>query len=100
MVRWMQTELTMIATGRRVSDDRGDVRRWSKTGISFESRVEESKGRAKLAKRSRRLRRVIEGRADIYAIYKCGKCENMCSETALSHHRLSSFLHALCIITP
>jgi hypothetical protein len=52
MVRRMLTELTMIATGRRVSDDRGDVRRWSETGISFEGQVEESKGRAKLAKRS------------------------------------------------
>ena len=37
----------MIATGRRVSDDRGDVRRWSKTGISFRSRVEESKVKSK-----------------------------------------------------
>jgi hypothetical protein len=37
MVRQMQTELTIIATGRRVSDDHGDLRRWCETGISFES---------------------------------------------------------------
>jgi hypothetical protein len=52
MVCRMLTKLTVIATGRRVSDDRGDVRRWRETGISFEGQVEESKGRAKLAKRS------------------------------------------------
>jgi ferredoxin len=77
----------MIATSRHVSDDCGDVQRWSKMGISFRSRVEESKGHAKLAKRSRRLQRDIEGRADIDAVYWCGKCENMCSETAVSHQR-------------
>ena len=69
MVRQMWTELTMIATGRRVSDDRGNVRQWSETGISFEGQVEESKGGTKLAKHSRRLRRVIKGRADMDAVY-------------------------------
>jgi hypothetical protein len=55
----MLTELTIIAAGRCMSDDCGDLRRWSETGISFEGQVEELKGRAK---RSRRLQRVIEGR--------------------------------------
>jgi hypothetical protein len=59
----------MIATSRCVSDDCGDVRRWSETGLSFEGQVEESKGRAKMAKCSRRLRRVIEGQTDIDAVY-------------------------------
>ena len=65
MVRRMRTELTMIATGRRVSDDRGDVRRWSETVISLESQVEESKVKSKSRRVVRSSRSVVEGCGEV-----------------------------------
>jgi hypothetical protein len=61
MVCRMLTELTMIATGRRVSDDRGDLWRWRETGISFEGRVEESKVKSKGRRVVRSSRSIVEG---------------------------------------
>jgi hypothetical protein len=43
MVFQMLTELTIIAAGRHMSDDHGNLRQSCKTGISFGSRVEGSK---------------------------------------------------------
>jgi hypothetical protein len=57
MVCQMLTELTIIAAGKRVSDDRGDLQRSQEMGISFEGQVEVSK----VHQRSRRCSR-DEGR--------------------------------------
>jgi hypothetical protein len=43
MVCQMLTEITVIAAGKHMSDDSGDLRQSHETGISFEGRVEGSK---------------------------------------------------------
>jgi hypothetical protein len=43
MVCWMLTELTIIAAGKCMSDDHGDLQRSREMGISFGDRVEGSK---------------------------------------------------------